>query len=106
MHPVYAQVDINTEWRLATRFPTLGKLVSGLFPTILLVAGIIFFVLTIVAGFRLLSAAGKSDPHELEKWRQVLFSGLIGLLIIFASYWILQLINFVTGGLLNGLLGG
>ena len=99
-------VDIAENWPLANQFPKLGELVSKLFPLALLVAGIIFFGLVIVAGFNLMTGAGSDDAHKKEKWRQVLTSGAIGLLIIFASYFILQVINFITGGSLNGLLGG
>jgi hypothetical protein len=99
-------VDLKNDWPLAPQFDNLGSLISKLFPIALLVAGIIFFGLIIIAGFNLMSGAGNDDAHAKEKWRQVLTSGAIGLLIIFASYFILQVINFLTNGSLKGLLGG
>jgi hypothetical protein len=106
MKPVFAQgVDIGSAWPLATLVQTPAALVSGLIQPIMLIAGIIFFILIIIAGFNIMSASGSADAHAQEKWKQVLTYGAIGLLIIFASYWILQIINFITKGSLNGLLG-
>jgi hypothetical protein len=105
MREVYAQVNIGSAFPPAKVFETPAGLLSGFINPVLLIAGIIFFVLVIIAGFNLISAAGNTDPHAQEKWRQVLTSGIVGLLIIFAAYWILQIINFVTGGSLSTLLG-
>lgn len=91
-------VIISDKWKLAPRFTTLGSFVSFLLPILLLLAGIIFFVLVIAAGFSLLQNAGSEDAHALDKWRQILTYGVIGLIIIFGAYWVLQIINLVTYG--------
>lgn len=89
-------VIISDKWKLAPRFTTLGSFVSFLLPILLLLAGIIFFVLVIAAGFTFLQNAGSEDAHALDKWRQILTYGVIGLIIIFGAYWVLQIINFIT----------
>lgn len=94
---VYA-VDIGAIWKVNSRFDTLSGFVSFLLPILLLIAGIIFFVLFIAAGFTFLQNAGSEDAHALDKWKQILTAGVIGLIIIFGAYWVLQIINLVTYG--------
>ncbi len=97
MTTVYAvNIGDSAVWKLAPRFTTLGSFVSFLLPILLLAAGIIFFVLVIAAGFIFLQNAGSEDAHALDKWRMILTYGVIGLIIIFGAYWVLQIINFVT----------
>lgn len=99
-----AEVNINTEWQLAKSFPTLGDLVSSFLPKALVIGGIIFFAMVIVAGFNVLGSAGSDDAAQKAKWHQVLTYAAIGLGLMFGAFWILQIINFITGNALNGLL--
>ena len=96
---VYA-VDIGAIWKFApaqnTNFTSLGSVVSFFLPKLFLIAGFIFFILVIVAGFSLLQNAGSEDTHAMEKWKQILTYGMIGLIIIFGAYWVLQIMNFIT----------
>ena len=98
-------VKIEEVWRPAqtAEFQSFGGLISFFLPKVFLVAGIIFFVITIYAGFSFMRSGGSQDAHEKEKWRMVLTYGVIGLVIIFAAFWILQIINFITGGALQGI---
>src|SRR4030042_4670115 len=94
---VFAQVEIGSEWKLG-QFDSLRELVSTFLPKILLLVGIIFFFLTIYAGFSFMTSAGSEDAHAKAKWSQVLTYGVIGLVIMFGAYWILQIINYITQG--------
>ncbi|MBI3380210.1 hypothetical protein HY029_05645 [Candidatus Gottesmanbacteria bacterium] len=100
---VYA-VNITDEWPLAKVFPDLGSIPSRLLPMALLFGGIIFFVMVIVAGFSIMKGAGSEDAQAKEKWHRVLTYGAVGLMIMFSSYWILQIINFVTNHSLDSIL--
>ena len=99
---VYAQVDIKEKWPIAGNFGSLGEIVTWLVPKVLIVAGMIFFFLIVVAGFSMLTAAGSQDPQAKAKWQAILTQGFIGLIIVFAAFWIMQIINFVTGGAMGG----
>lgn len=104
----YAAVNISAEWQLSPEkggFKSLGDLVSFLLPKFLILGGIIFFIMVIMAGFAILAGAGSEDAAAKTKWHQILTSALIGLIIMFVAYWVLQIINFVTGGALKGLVG-
>lgn len=102
-------IDIGKEWQLSGQsghgFTSLADIVSNFLPKILLVGGIIFFVMVIMAGFSILSGAGSGDEKALVKWQQILAAGAVGLIIMIGSFWALQIINFISGGSLKGLLG-
>ena len=101
-----AQVDIKNELQPAknTDFQTLGGVISAFLPKILLVAGIIFFIMTVLAGVGMIAGAGSSDAQSKEKARSFLTYSIIGLVIIFTSYWIVQIISFTTFNSLKNLL--
>lgn len=102
---IKTQVNIGEEWPLAANFSSLGELATKLLPISLLVAGVIFFSLVVYAGFSMITAAGSDDAQAREKWKAVLTKGAIGLAIIFSAFWILQIINYITGGILDDLIG-
>ena len=104
-----ADVKIGEVWQLSgengkTGFGTLGDLVSSFLPKILVIGGIIFFIMVIVSGFSILGGAGSDDAAKKAKWHQVLTYAAVGLVIMFGAFWILQIINFITGNALKGLL--
>lgn len=103
---VYAQVDLNDRdvWQFADpQFPqSLGGFISYLLPKILLTGGIIFFFLTVIAGFGVVRSAGSGDAHASEQARNFLTYAVIGLIIMLGAFGILQVINFLTFGSLSG----
>ncbi|MFH1863801.1 MAG: hypothetical protein ABIJ85_02755 [bacterium] len=58
-------------------------------------AGIAFFVLLLVGGFKYMSAG--SDPKAIEAARKTLTSAIAGLLIVILSYLVLVFIGTFTG---------
>lgn len=101
-----AQVSIETLYPPAkiTDFQTLGGFVSSFLPKVLIFAGIIFFFLTVISGLGVIAGAGSQDAHAKEKSKSYFTYALIGLGIIFTSYWIVQIISFVTFNSLKGLI--
>ena len=95
---VYA-VEINpTTWPLAgpTEFQSLGGMVSYLLPKALIAGGVIFFILIVIAGVGMIAGAGSEDAQAKEKAKNFLTYAVLGLIIMFAAYWILQIINYLT----------
>ena len=105
---VYA-VNIEDIWPLAykgnEKFRTLGGIVSFFLPKILLLGGIVFFILIIIAGVGLIAGGGAGDAHATESRKNIITYAVVGLIIMFGAYWILQIINFITGGMLKDILG-
>ncbi len=75
----------------------IGNLVSVGLGIAFVVAGIVLLVSFIVAGIGLISGAGQNNPEKLEKGKQALTSTVIGFVVVFTAYWIVKLIQQVTG---------
>lgn len=58
-------------------------------------AGIVLFILLLVAGFKYITSGG--DPKAVEGAKKTLTSAVIGLVVILISYLILVLIETITG---------
>lgn len=96
-------VDIKSCFSPAQKFNNLGDVVNSLSSNVIIIAGVIFFALILIAGFGVITAAGSEDAKALEKNKSFLTYAIIGFVIIFSAFWIVQIINFVTGGSLGGL---
>jgi uncharacterized membrane protein len=90
-------VPINTYYTPATKFPTVGSLVNVILPNVYMIAGVLLFILLIFGGLGVIMGAGGSDPKKAEQGKQAVTMALIGFLIIFVSYWIVQIVGQVTG---------
>lgn len=102
-------IDVCEVWTFCkpganSHFQTLGGIVSFFLPKILLAGAVIFFILIVIAGVGMISGAGGDDAQSKEQSKMFLTYAVIGLILIFGAYWILQVINFIIGGSLNGLL--
>ncbi len=103
MEKVFAQgVDIGTTFSPARSFPTFGSLVNVIVRNALVIAGIIAFVLLIVAGFQFIVGAGSGDPKKFEQTRTNILIAVIGLIVIAGAVWIVQIVQKITGPI-NGL---
>lgn len=101
-----ADVSIGSAYGPARLGPqTFGDLMTGLLPNVILFAGVIFFILVIIAGVGVVAGAGKDDAHAQEKAKAFLTYAVIGFIIIFGAFWVLQIINYITKGSLKDLLG-
>ena len=97
MQQVYAQVNIANTFEPAKNFDTLGKLVSVIVQNAFVIAGVIAFVLLVLGGFGIIVSAGSGDTKKLEQGQKTITSAVIGLLIIVGSFWIVQIIEKLTG---------
>lgn len=66
----------------------IDLIVRNLFP----IAGVILFVMIIFAGFQYIT-----NPKGPDEARSILEAAIIGLIIMFAAYWILQIVKIITG---------
>jgi len=74
---------------------TPAEIVTDLMPYIFTIAGIILFIMIIAGGFSIFTSAGNAE--KVKKGQGMLVNALIGFLIIFAAYWIIQLVEFSLG---------
>lgn len=75
----------------------ISKFVSGIISTAISIAGIILLFLLIGGGIAIISGAGKSDPKAVEQGKKTATSALIGFIVVFSAYWIVKLIELITG---------
>lgn len=83
------------------RFPREPGSVGGLIHTVIrnafVVSGIILVILIIAGGIGMISGAGSQNPQKTAQAKQAVTAGVIGFIIIFAAYWIVQIIEILTG---------
>ncbi len=73
------------------------KYVSAIISGAISIAGIILLFILIGGGIAMIKGAGKSDPKTMEQGKQAATSALIGFIVVFSAYWIVKLIESITG---------
>lgn len=76
-------------------YRTVGEFISKILPNVYIIAGLILFFLIFLGGFGLLTAGG--DPEKIAQGGKTITAAIAGFAIIFASYWIIQIIEVLTG---------
>lgn len=85
-----------------------GKTVSGQYPNVatlvtvivkngLTVAGIILLCLIVAGGFMMIASAGSGDQKQAAAAKTMITDAVIGFLVIFLSYFIIQIVEVITG---------
>lgn len=96
-----AQINIDNYFKSpfgkTTGGNNIGDLVSLLLKISFSIAGIVVLILFIIAGFSIISSAGKSDPEKSKKGQQTITSAVIGFVLIFVAYWIVRLLEVIIG---------
>lgn len=90
-------VPIEEIFPFAKNFPTFGALINVLLPNALLIAGLILLIIIIIAGFGIMQSAGSGDAEGAAKGKKALTYAVAGFVIIFTAFWIVKLIEFITG---------
>lgn len=89
----------------APQFATTGALISILLKNVYVIAGIALLFLLIFGGISIIMSAGSGDAKKAAQGQKAITNAIIGFLIVFASFWIIQIIQFVTGvAILNTIL--
>ena len=78
-------------------FPTVGSLVTVLLKNSLTIIGIILLILLISGGFMFIINAGSNDSKKTAQAKAVITDALIGFVVVFLAYAIIQLIQVITG---------
>ncbi len=75
----------------------IGNLVSVIISNALIIAGIILLFFFVFGGISMMMGAGQDNPEKTAKGKQAATSALLGFIIIFAAYWIIKIIESITG---------
>ena len=74
---------------------TFASIVSALVVFVLIVAALIFFFMLVLGGIRYITSGG--DKGQTESARGQITAALIGLVIVFAAWAIINLVNIFFG---------
>src|SRR5689334_23185500 len=73
----------------------LGGILNRAIPLILAFAGLGLLIMLIMAGYTFLTSAG--DAKKMEQGKQQITNAIIGFLIVFVAYWVVQLVGVMFG---------
>lgn len=73
----------------------IGGLISEALKYVFPLAGLILFGMLIFGGFELLTSSG--NPEAIKKGQDKITSAVIGFVIIFVAYWLVQILQAILG---------
>jgi len=73
----------------------IGQIISRLLTYIFPITGILTFIYLIYGGIHLMIALG--DEEGVREAKAKITGAIIGFLIVFASYWIVQILEIILG---------
>ncbi len=95
VNKAYAQVAIGDHYNIA--FDSFGHFFHTLLSPIYAIAGIIFMFLLIFGGFSVIMGSGSQDTNKIQQGQKAIVAAVVGFIIIVGSYFIIQLIEVLTG---------
>lgn len=75
---------------------TIANIIGALITLILIITAIILLIVLLVGGIAVMTSGG-GDPQKASRGRQAVTSALIGLIIVFGAWAILNLIHLFFG---------
>jgi len=76
-------------------FTDVASVISKALIYVFPLAGLILFFMLIAGGFQLLISAG--NPEATKKGYQKILYAVLGFLIIFVAYWLIQIVEIIFG---------
>jgi hypothetical protein len=73
----------------------IGDIISGLVKYLFPLAGILLLLYLIFGGFQLMLSRG--DPKAAQSAQGKITNALVGFIIVFAAYWIVQILASILG---------
>lgn len=98
--PKYTDITGIPEDAPINDWANIGQIVSSALAYVFPIAGILVFIYLLYGGLNLMLAAGNEEG--IREGKAKITNALIGFLIIFVAYWIVQALEIVLGvNLLN-----
>ena len=85
----------NTPIGSVAQFQSVGALISNWLPNIYILGGILVLILIIASGLMWIGNAG--NIKKIEEAQKILTFAIMGFIFLFASYWIIQIVQVLTG---------
>lgn len=103
MNRLLAQVNIGDKVSLGenagslSKYTSVSPFISSLLKNSLVIAGIIFLCLLVFGGITFIASAGSGDTKKSSQAQSAITSAIIGFIIIFSAFFIIQIIQVLTG---------
>jgi len=85
---------------LPTTFGDLGSVVAAALPLIVSATGLLMFAYLIFGGLKYITASG--DSKQIQEAVKTITNAIIGLTIVFGSFWVVRIIETVFGLKITG----
>ncbi|OGM25061.1 hypothetical protein A2715_03920 [Candidatus Woesebacteria bacterium RIFCSPHIGHO2_01_FULL_39_32] len=69
---------------------TIGRIIQELLPYVFGLAGFLILLFIILGGFQILTS--QNDPKALAAGQQKIYNAIVGFIIVFVSFWLVQLV--------------
>lgn len=97
-----AQVDLGKEFLLqpggspvAEVYDSPATLINQMLPNIFTAAGILVFFFIFLGGFKIVTSS--DNKKGIEEGKKSLTYAIMGLALLFSAFWIIQIIQVLTG---------
>lgn len=87
------ETDVGATFRFANQTP--AEIINVVLPFFFVIAGLILFVMIVFGGFTIFTSAG--NPEKIKQGQGMIVNALVGFLIMFAAYWIIQILETSLG---------
>lgn len=89
-------MNINSQFNSPITGPNdISKLISSFSSNAIVIGGVLFLIFVIIAGYQMLNNSG--DSQKFASGKDVITYAVMGFLIIFGAYWIIQLLQLMLG---------
>ena len=82
---------------LDTVYPNLGVLINIILQNSLVIIGIILVILLLIGGIQFIMGAGNDDPKKAAAAKAMITDALIGFFVVLCAFFIIQIIQVITG---------
>lgn len=86
-------LTLANDQKVTDVFTNPASLINLFVGNMFVVAGVILFIMLMVAGFKFI----QDDSKGKDEAKNIISSVITGLIVMFSAYWIVQIIKFVTG---------
>jgi hypothetical protein len=90
---LFACFKLNASQSVASVYSNPAVFINLIVRIIFIASGIILFLMIIYSGFLFVSGSSKG----MEEAQKVMTSAVVGFIIVFSAFWIMQIIKLVTG---------
>lgn len=80
-----------------TELQGVGFLVTKFVAIALTLSGVILLFFLILGGIGIIAGAGSQNPEQIEKGKQMVTAAIMGFVVVFVAYWIVRLLELLTG---------